>query len=538
MIQNSWQKWFFILIILFFVGFFTFAEEVQSDEYFAFDFTGSYTGDYNYPMLSGQPDPKSLYDEIRGAMDYRSPWFDLLIDWGMRNDGKYNAEEQYFGGRYFAMHDTRIDIHDPDDNFTITAGRGPHKDAVDSPYSVFINSTDIPAFHIEASYHNDFFFYTTRWVELNSNSMYQYLASEVGDLFFDGSLDTSWGAGYTGEWLDKGANYKTFGINLEDWRIGFQDIVVYLDRSFDAEYFFNPMPQYFVQLINTAFGRPWSQAGNAKSYMGFFADRTQYDNYFAVQLLMDDLNASFFPGFDQSSAIKTKIAWSLSGWKDFDFGRIGLFHGGATKYTFEATYTAHHYEMYMDDPGFIEIPYSIFPYEATYVPITQYTTEDGEEMAINYTDNYISYKYGENNIAFMMDYQNLFYRDTPLEFGLYSSFEWVLNGSKSPSNPWHEYYSGTQIDEKIALLDGTVEHIFRLSTAIRKPVGKNLILNLDLIAGIAINAMKLVFVTPVDSDVVDYDDSWDEPKIYVPQSGLIEPIIKVTIGGTWHIPVK
>ena len=528
----------FFLVFIAFNSFSTAAEEALSEEYLAFDFTGSLTGDYDYPMLAGQPDLKSFYDEIRGAMDYRSPWFDLLIDWGITGDGKYSSEESYYGDRYLAMYDTRIDIHDPDGGFNISAGRGPHKDVVDSPYSVFINSTDIPAFHIDFSYKNDLFFYTTRWVELNTNSMYQYLASGEGTPFFDGPLNASWGNGYTGEWLDKGANYKTFGINLDNWRVGFQDVVIYIDRSFDAEYFFNPMPQYFVQLINTAFGRPWSQAGNAKSYVGFFADRSEYDSYFAIQLLLDDLNASFFPGFDQSSAIKTKIAWSLSGWKDFEFGRIGLYHGGATKYTFEATYTAHHYEMFIDDPGFIAIPYSIFPYEATYVPATQYTTEDGEVMAIDYTENYVSYKYGENNIAFMVDYQKLLYRDTPFEFGLYSSLEWVLNGAKSPANPWHEYYSGTQDDAKISLLDGTVEHLLRISTAIRKPVSNSFVLNLDLIAGIAINAMKLVDVPPVDSDVVDYDGSWDEPKIYVPQSDLVEPILKVTIGGTWHLPVK
>jgi len=541
MIQNTLRIWILVLIIMVSGMFFTFADEALSEEYLAFDFTGSLTGDWDYPMLAGQPDPKSFYDEERGAMDYRSPWFDLLIDWGMMNDGKYNAEEKYFGGRYFAMHDTRIDIHDPDDKFTFTAGRDPHKDVVDSPYSVFINSTDIPAFHIELSYKNDFFFYTTRWVQLTSNSKYQYLDDETINPFLDSLSGTSpydnWTSTYTGEWLDKGANFKTYGINLDTWRIGFQDVVIYINRPFDPEYFFNPMPQYFVQIINTTVGRPWSQTGNAKSYMGFFTDRTEAHNYFAVQILMDDLNASFFPGFDQSSAIKTKMAWSISGWKDFDFGRIGLYHGGATKYTFEATYTAHHYNTYSGDPGFIAIPYSIFPYEATYVPAAEYMTEDGEHMAIDYTENYLSYKYGENNLAFMVDYQNLFFSKTFYEFGLYSSLEWVLNGAKSPANPWHEYGSGVQTEEKVVLLDGTVENLIRLSTAIRKPLGKSFILNLDIIAGLAINAMKLVAVDPVYTDEVVYT-GWDEPKIYMPQAGLVEPIFKLTIGGTWHLQVK
>ena len=32
--------------------------------------------------------------------------------------------------------------------------------------------------------------------------------------------------------------------------------------------------------------------------------------------------------------------------------------------------------------------------------------------------------------------------------------------------------------------------------------------------------------------------SWEEPKIYVPQNGVVEPLLKVTLGGTWHGPVK
>ncbi len=498
--------------------------EEKNEESFSFNFTGSLTADTGAE--------NSVYDEIRGDMDYRSLWFDLLIDWGMVNDGKYEEEEKYFGGRYFAMYDTRISFHSPDGLFNLTAGRGPHRDAVDSPYSVFVNSTDIPAMHVDFSYRGDFFFYTTRWVQLNFNSKYEYLGNDAGDPF--GGTGPAWITN-TGTWLDKGANFKTFGVHFGPWRVGFQDVVIYLDRVFDPEYFLNPMPQYFVQLINSAAGRPWSQAGNAKSFMGFFTDYTEADMYGSAQLLIDDINADFLPGLSTGTAIKTKIAWSLGGWKDFDFGRVGLYHGGATKYTFEATYTAHHWATYEDDPGFIQIPYSILPYEATYAPATSY----GSDLnAIDYTENYFGYKYGENNLAFLVDYQNRFFPSTSYEFGFYGSFEYVLNGAKSPANPWHEYYSGGQTDENFVLLDGTVEHILRLSAAIRKPVSTNFILNLDLIGGLAINAMDLVEVPPVDSDVVIYDDVWDEPKIYVPQNGVVEPIAKVTVGGTWHIGVR
>ena len=513
-----------------------FAAGEEGEHYFAFDFTGSLTLQRLYPLIEGQPEPKIFYDDIRGVMDYRSPWFDILLDWGMTNEGLYTAEEKYFGGRYFALYDTRLNLHSPNGAFAFTAGRGPHKDAVDTPYSVFINSSDISAFHLEFTYKNDFFFFTDRWVPLNYRSKNSYLRESdtkkpsVKDST-PGSPYDNWEANYTGTWLDKGANYKTFGVQLGDWRIGFQDVVIYLHRHFDAELFFNPMPQYFVQLINSAAGRPASQAGNDKSFMGFFTDYYTGDTYGAAQLLIDDIN----PG--KGTSIKTKIAWSLGGWKDFDFGRLGFYHAGATKYTFAATYTAPFYDNFPDDPGFIEVPHSILPYGATYAPATEYTTEDGDIMPIDYTENYFGYKYGENNIAFMVDYQHLFFRRTAYEFGLYTSLEYVLNGAKSPANPWHEYYGGDQIPGAAALLDGTVEHLIKLSLALRKPLGKYFILNLDVIGGLAVNAMNLKFVTPVEDEDIKYE-GWFEPKIYLPQEGVVEPFLKVVIGATVHLPIR
>ena len=139
----------------------------------------------------------------------------------------------------------------------------------------------------------------------------------------------------------------------------------------------------------------------------------------------------------------------------------------------------------------------------------------------------------------LVDYQNRFLPHTPLEFGLYSAFEYVLNGAKSPANPWHEYYSGSQTDEKIALLNGPVEHLFKLSTAVRKPLNESFTLNLDLITGVAINAIELVSVPPVYSDELDAaPESWPEPKIYVPQLGDHRPIFELTIGATYHLPLK
>jgi hypothetical protein len=58
-------------------------------------------------------------------------------------------------------------------------------------------------------------------------------------------------------------------------------------------------------------------------------------------------------------------------------------------------------------------------------------------VPLDYRDNYIGYLYGENNLAFLVDYKRSFPR---LDFG--ASLEYVISGSKSPANPWHDAVQG------------------------------------------------------------------------------------------------
>ncbi|MDR1893719.1 MAG: hypothetical protein LBQ61_03365 [Spirochaetales bacterium] len=507
-----------------------------------FDFTFNLTAQRDYPWLDGQPRPVSFYDSLAAGLFYRSRWLDLNIDFSLLNDKLYSPEESYFGGRYFAVRDARIIFHPSlpllgltGGEFTLTAGRGPHRDVVETPYSVFVNANPLAAVHLDLSYRGGVFFFTDRWIQLNARSRNRY-----ADYSTPGYTPPAVGwTPYRGTWLDKGANLKIYGLNLGRWRFGFQDLIIYLNRSFDLEFFFNPLPQYFVQLINSAAGRPGATAGNDNSFMGFFADVKDEKGYAQAQILINDLNVDFLPFFSISPAIKTKVAWSLGGYRDFSFGRLGFYHGGATKYTFAATYTAEHLlsGAFEGDTGFIEVPYSIFPYEATYAPATEYTG-GGRSFAIDYTRNYLGYKYGENNLAFLVDFQRMFFPRRPLEFGLYASAEWALNGAKSPANPWHENYYASQSPDRISLLGGTVEHLLRLQAALRKPLPLGFILNLDLTAGVAINAIKLVDVAPRYGGYVPVPTvPWGEPRIYVPQRGLVEPVFKLTLGFTYRLPV-
>ena len=60
-----------------------------------------------------------------------------------------------------------------------------------------------------------------------------------------------------------------------------------------------------------------------------------------------------FLGFD--SVNLNKLAWSIGGYYDFEFGRVGFYHGGATKHTFAATYAN------ASNPNTLPYEYSYYP---------------------------------------------------------------------------------------------------------------------------------------------------------------------------------
>jgi len=468
-----------------------------------------------YKMLEDQGSRNESYDTSQLKLEYRTPLFDIVIDGLMSNDEKYDGadEQEYLYGRYLYMNAGYADLRlGP---FTVRAGRSVHTDEVEIPYSIFISSEDNPALLADVRYDGDLFFYETRWISLNSDSTQYYTGYEP-----DG--DVAGQAGQTPtEWLDRGMNYKVYGINAGDWRFGFQDSIIYLDREFDPEYFLNPAPMYFIQIISTAPGRPWGEYGDAKSLMGFFVEREREDDYGAAQILIDDLNGSFIPGVEVGNL--TKMSWSVGGKKDLPFGTIGFYHAGATKYTFQGTYAEEELADFTEVPeDGADVYYNYYPYEYTYYPVSVYLKENGDSMPLHYTDNYIGYKYGENNIAFMVDYENSF-RGTGIgTFDLYSSLEWILNGSKSPNNPWQDGYNTDVSDDAVELLDGTIEHVIVNTTRFSKPIG-GFNLNLDLVLGYRFNAMKL---EKADSEP-------DAAYIFYPQSGENEPIVELRIGGSY-----
>jgi hypothetical protein len=420
-----------------------------NDNEFSLSFLfGGYLGNFRYKT-------GFLSDEIRGILDYDDGFFDFTIDFSLLNDDKYGTDSVFLLGHYFDFNDCTAGFAYGD--LSLSGGRGIHTDVVDTPYSVYISSAEIPSLFLDLAYDSERFLYETRWIELNARSRNTYTGTDIA-------------------YADRGMTYKVFALNMGDLRFGYQDAYVYLNRSFDAESFLCPLPMFFLELIKTAAGRPWREVNNPNSLMGFFVDIKKPDWYFESQLLVDDINASalkyilgdLIPALNNIENL-SKLAWSAGGRYRFPFGTIGFYHGGATKYTFEATYTSKSNPSWYDEET---APYySVLPYEYCYYPATTYFS-GSTERTISYIDSYIGYKYGENNIAFLVDYENVFFGGTKYEFDLYGSLEYVISGSKSPANPWHEYDSWLEIEVPVELLsDDVLEHTLALTVSASKRIG-------------------------------------------------------------------
>ncbi|TVR05609.1 MAG: hypothetical protein EA403_02075 [Spirochaetaceae bacterium] len=468
-----------------------------------------------------------LFDTIGFAAGYQSTFFQVFFDLALTNDGRYEPEEPYLLGHYFDLRQGVIAVTAPP--FLIQAGRAFHRDEVASPYSLFISSHDISAPIVRIRYENRLFFYESRWIKLNQNSLwyrtpeliYAYPGYPSSPPIFDPDReDAPWTPlDDNPVWfrpLDRGANYKVYGVRIGDWRFGFQESVVYLNQSFYPEYFFSPLPMYFTQLVNSTPGKPWTQRDDENSHMGFFVERTGPESYAYLQFLMGDINLNFLtPDHDLSHP--NKWAWSLGGTRDFDIGRIGVFHAGALKYTFAATTATSQ-------------SYSTKRYEYTYFPAVHYLF-DGGLRAIDYRDNYIGYQYGENNLAFMTTY------DATLNgYRVAASLEYVISGSKSPANPWHEErtWPGRLGDRRLfPLLDERpLEHTVRLETQIGRSVGP---WEFSARAGIGAVFNELQLVPVPDRD--DPSEDAEEPWIYRP-SDRSRLLFSLALGARyrWRLP--
>ena len=409
-------------------------------------------------VLSEDSTSREFFD-----FSFLSEYFGFVAAASFHQDDKYTPDEANFPddtlfNSYFLMDQGAIVVRGLD--MDLRLGRMSHGDVIDSPYTLFASSKRNPALMANFRYENDFAFYETRWLELNSNSAVETPA-------------------FPEAFPDRGAQLKTYGVKLGDMRFGFQNAAVYVGRSFDLEYFVSPMPNYLIQYVKGTTGRPWSTGINENDIMGFFWDWAAREGlYLDAQVLIDDLNIFGIGGTPRNP---WKAAYSLGARWETPVGRFGLHHALATKYSFSRTKDR-------VDPT--------HAYSYTYYPDTRFYYADGEYSAIDLEDLMIGYYNGENNIAFRLDY------DTVLRgFDLVSSLEFVLSGPKSPANAWHEETWYPEPGTK--LLDTSpLEKKLVLKAQASRRFG-DFVAFTNLVAGVAVNALEL---KPGVENYIDQDE--------------------------------
>jgi len=386
-------------------------------------------------------DNETFTDRIGLKLYNLTPNFDITSELAFYNDDKYYFyESNYYGGHYFLIENSYITLRNDDQTLELSGGIKQLKDEVNSPYSLFFSSQNTPLLNLDVGYEDDNFFYESMWVQLVSEN----------NKYFDTSEST-----YT-----KSMNYKTYGLKFGNFRVGYQDVLVYEERTFDLFYFLNPIPAYFAQEIRASGNNmPWAENLNDNSIMGFFFDYNDSKYYIYSQLLVDDFNTNRFfkPDGPQNP---DKVAFSSGLKLKSNVGTFGIYGAFATQFTFQ--------------PGGGP-SYTIYP-ESTY----EYENKDIiKDVTINYADNYIGYKYGENTVSFLIDYDYTYNE----WFNLYSAFETVFSGSKSPTKK-------TAPSEGTYLLDESPLEKRYVYTIATNFYFKNLEFNLSTDMGIVQNKLE------------------------------------------------
>lgn len=488
---------------------------------------------------------KVFWVDLGLKMDYTIGPFLLLGDILFINDQKYSpaavmVPSGSLGGFYFLLKEGGLVFdHGP---VKFTAGRFRNYDEIDSPYTLFLNSNGISANTIKLRLESAHFIYQTQWIGLNWNNSVsspawnEYQRRKQKGEFREPALndasepyapnDTN---GISYGFPDRGVNYKIYAIKVKDWRFGFLDAAVYSGRPFDLEYLLSPIPMYFTQYFSATPGRPWATESNDNCLLGLFwdIDKPGWDAY--AQVLVDDFSLGFLR-FLYSSLSRNpwKAAWALGGRVKTPIGRFGFHHGGALKYTFEPIGT--------DESGKYKFDSANTAYGYSYYPETRYYNgSDKDPVSFIIQDTMVGYKYGENNLAFQVDYQNSF-----SGFLLTSELELVLAGNNSPANPWQDYGSRSSMydDGKYGsqlFNDGQIEKNLEFRINVSRCFGP-----LSLYAAMAIGGRfnKLVLRDVDTSHIVGTADKTVDNYIQIwKASDSHEFVFRFSIGFRYTVPI-
>ena len=434
-----------------------------------------------------------------GGLQYFGSSLALTAEVYLRRDGIYdgnsaNTASGDVGGLYFWMESGGVAYRIG--NLLLRGGRLPHYDAVDSPYSLFINGDGLSANLLEVDYNDGRFRYTSRWIELNRDS--------------DQETDTFTAQG---GFPDRGANLKNYSVRFGDMSFGIQDAVVYVDKIFDFEYFASPIPNYVIQEARRQGGRPWSDGGEENNIIGLFWTWERPDGLdIHAQWLLDDGNLYFISPSTFPTRQPFKMAWSGGFSKETPYGTFSFHHAGVTKYTYEPTYGL---------PG--------MEYGYAYFPDTVFDRKSGDDEPIPFESMMLGYKHGENNLAFLGTWKG-----DLAGFGLGASLEFTVSGSKSPANAWQEESwhenQGTEF-----LNETPLEWKVLAAVGATRKLGNFLVYG-GLAAGYVFNELELV-ISDLTGDGSHEDNVYSDIGIWKP-SDTSRFLFAVTVGGRYRLKIK
>jgi len=433
-----------------------------------------------------------------GGLQYFGANFALTAEVYMRKDGVYdgtsaNTASGGMGGFYFWMESGGIAYKRG--NLSIRAGRLPHYDVIDSPYSLFINGDGLTSNLMEVTYDDGRFLYSSRWIELNSNSDVVTVA-------------------YPDGYPDRGANLKTYALRFGNMTFGIQDAIVYVGRSFDFEYFISPIPNYVIQDARRQDGRSWSQTGEENNIIGLYWTWERPDGLdLHAQWLLDDGNLYWLAPSLFSTRQPFKMAWTGGASKKTEMGTFSFYHAGATKYTFEPTYGEDNRE-----------------YGYAYFPDTVFNSKGGDPVAIPFESMMLGYRNGENNLAFLGKWVGELQG-----FGVGASLEFTVSGSKSPANAWQEESWHTNQGTEF-LDEWPLEWKTLLTMGGSRKLG-SFFLYANLSLGYVFNELEITAVTPLLVDDTHEDIKHSGISIWKP-SDTSRLLAAITVGGSYRLKLK
>lgn len=402
------------------------------------------------------------------SLIHRGAGFAFQTEFEMRSTGVFTSSHSNFYGDYtFLVDSAGLQIGTGD--FRFSGGRLRHTDAVDSRYSLFVNSRGLPATLLDLSYDSGRFFASSRWLQLNLNSA---LDSELAPV------------------PNRGAVLKTVGLRFgpqNRFTLAFQDATVFSQpRSsippLEIGYWLTPIPSFFLQYEDRTTGKPWGRSGNDNSIVGFLGIAELGLGTLVGQVLVDDANANAILN-PEGAQNPNKIAAMLElrsligGWE------IRLSSAMATRYTFQSIGT-----------GNTESA-SDARYGYSYLPLHSWTG-GGELQELWVEDNMIGFLHGENSLALGVELRGPALETRVGELRAGGLLELVLRGPQSPANPWHEFSWYAQGGEGTRWLGaGPVETMLQLAPVVRvdRP---GFFAVLDAEIGYRFGASELVPVAP------------------------------------------